>query len=100
MGGQTNFGGEKYDHLYHMMEDVAQLRLNERRRELLDYDKPDSIPQNIASIEHPSKELVVAQHISRFLHKHTVTTLHNIKIHYITSMLIIKLIYISTKTLM
>ena len=52
-----------------MMEDVAQLRLNERRREPLDYDKPDSIPQNICSycsIECPSKELVVAQHISRF----------------------------------
>ena len=82
-------------------KDVAQLRLNERRRELLDYDKPDSIPQNIASIERPSKELVVAQHISRFPAKpHTVTTLHNIKIHYITSMLIIKLIYVSTKTLM
>ena len=29
-------------------------------------DKPDSIPQNIASIERPSKELVLAQHISRF----------------------------------
>ena len=57
-----------------MMEDVAQLRLNERRRELLDYDKPDSIPQNIASIERPSKEQVVAQHISRFstqAHSHT-----------------------------
>ena len=36
-----------------MMEDVAQLRLNEHRQELLDYDKPDSIPQNIASIERP-----------------------------------------------
>ena len=54
------------DHLYHMMEDKAQLRLSECRRELLDYDKPDSIPQNIASLERPSKELLVAQHISRF----------------------------------
>ena len=54
------------DHLYHMMEDKAQLRLSERRRELLDYDKPDSIPQNIASLERPSRELLVAQHISRF----------------------------------
>ena len=35
MGGQTNFGGEKYEHLYRMMEDVAQLRLNECRQELL-----------------------------------------------------------------
>ena len=54
---------KKFDHLYHMMEDVAQLWLNECKQELLDYDKPDSIPQNIAC---PSKELVVAQHISRF----------------------------------
>ena len=57
---------KKYDHLYHMMEDVAQLPLNEHRRELLNYDKPDSIPQNIASIERPSKEQVVARHIYRF----------------------------------
>ena len=93
MGGQTNFGGEKYENLYHIMEDVAQLRLNECRQELLDYDKPDSISQNIASIERPSKEQVVAQHISRFpAQAHTVTTQYNIKIHYIT---IIKLIYIS-----
>ena len=72
---------EKYDHLYHMMEDVAQLRLNERRRELLDYDKPDSIPQNVASIERPSKEQVVVKHISRFSATNH-TTPHNIKIHY------------------
>ena len=60
---------KKYDHLYHMndmMKDIAQLQLNEQRRELLNYDKPDSIPQNIARIEHPSKEQIVAQHISRF----------------------------------
>ena len=57
---------KKYDHMYHMMQDIAQLQLNERRQELLDYDKPDSIPQNIANIERPSKEQVVAQHISRF----------------------------------
>ena len=28
--------------------------------------KPDPISQNIASIERPSKEQIVAQHISRF----------------------------------
>ena len=43
-----------------------QLRLNEYRQELFDYAKPDLIPQNIASIEQPSKEQMVAHHISRF----------------------------------
>ena len=49
-----------------MMEDVVQLRLHEDRQELFHYDKPDFIPQNIASIERSSKEQTVAQHISRF----------------------------------
>ena len=34
-----------------MMEEVVQLRLHEDRQELFDYDKPDFIPQNIASIQ-------------------------------------------------
>ena len=45
-----------YTHLCHMMEDIVQLRLNENRQDLFDYDKPDSIPQNIDSVERPSKE--------------------------------------------
>ena len=56
-----------------MMEDIIQLRLNEDqlrlnedRQELFHYAKPDFIQQNIASIERPSKEQVIAQHISRF----------------------------------
>ena len=55
-----------YTHLHHMMEDIVQLRLNEHRQELFDYDKPDFIPQNIASTDRPSKYQLVAQHISRF----------------------------------
>ena len=39
-----------YTHLCHMMEDIVQLRLDEQRQELFDYDKPD-LPHNIASIE-------------------------------------------------
>ena len=54
-----------YTHLCHMMEDV-QFRLDEHRLELFDYDKPDCIPHNIASIEQPPKQDVIAQHISRF----------------------------------
>lgn len=55
-----------YTHLHHMMEDIVQLRLNEHRQELFDYDKPDFIPQNIASTDRPSKDQLVTQHISRF----------------------------------
>ena len=54
-----------YTHLCHMMEDV-QLRLDEHRQELFDYDKPDCIPHNIASIERPPKQDIIVQHISRF----------------------------------
>ena len=66
-----------YTHLCHMMEDIVQLRLNEDqlrlnedhlrlnedRQELFEYAKPDFILQNIASIERPSKEQVIAQYI-------------------------------------
>ena len=55
-----------YTHLCHIMEDVVQLRLDEHRQELFDYDKSDFIPQNIASIERPPKQEVITQHISRF----------------------------------
>ena len=55
-----------YTHLCHMMEDVVQLRLDEHRQELFDYDNPDCISHNIASIERPPKQDVIAQHISRF----------------------------------
>ena len=51
-----------------MMEDVVQLRLDEHQQELhvFDYDKLEFIPQNIASIERPPKQDIIAQHISRF----------------------------------
>ena len=45
-----------YMHLCHMMEDVLQLRLDEHRQELFDYDKPDHIPHIIASIQRPPKQ--------------------------------------------
>ena len=60
-----------------MMEDVVQLRLHEDRQELFDYDKPDFIPQNIASIERPSKEQAIAQHISRFPTQSQIHTIIN-----------------------
>ena len=55
-----------YTHLVHMMEDVVHTRMDRDKHELFDYDIPDTIPRNIASVERPSKEQVIAQHISRF----------------------------------
>ena len=63
---ETILEDKDYTHLCHMMEDVVQLRLDKHRQELFDYDKPDCIPHNIASIERPSKQDVIAQFISRF----------------------------------
>ena len=58
--------GKDYTHLCHMMEDVLLLRLDKHQQELFDYDKPDCIPHNIASIEQPPKQGVIAQHNFRF----------------------------------
>ena len=43
-------------HLYHTMDNVVQLRLYEHQQELFNYDKPEFIPHNIASIERASKQ--------------------------------------------
>ena len=59
-------GDKDYTHLYHMMEDIVQLRLDEYGQELFDFDKPDFIPHNIASIKWPPKQDVISQHISKF----------------------------------
>ena len=61
-----------------MMEDVVQLRLNDRQ-ELFDYDKPDFIPQNIASIEMPTKNKQLHNTSLDFPHNHTVTNPYNYK---------------------
>ena len=58
--------GKDYTCLCHIMEEIVQLRLDEHQQELFDYDKPDFIPQNIASIDQPPKQEVITQHTSRF----------------------------------
>ena len=40
--------------------------LTKDTQDLQDYDKPDTIPKNIATVERPLKDEVIAQHISRF----------------------------------
>ena len=44
-----------YKHLTHMMEDIIQFRLNDKRDDMIDYDTPSTIPHNIATIEWPPK---------------------------------------------
>ena len=55
-----------YTHLTHMMEDVIQFRLGDKKLDIIDYDTPSTIPHNIATIERPPKEDVIAKHTSRF----------------------------------
>ena len=66
MGAKAILEEKDSTHLCHIMEDVVQLRLDEHRQQLFDYDKPDFIPQNIARLERPPKQEVITQHISRF----------------------------------
>ena len=64
-----------YKHLRHMMEDIIQFRLDDKRHDMIDYDTPSTIPYNIATIEWPPKQDVIAQHTSRFpSHSQDTTT--------------------------
>ena len=49
-----------------MMDDVIQLRISDNRHDMQEYNLPDSIPKNIASVQKPSKEDVIQAHITRF----------------------------------
>ena len=55
-----------YKHLTHMMEDIIQFRLHDKRHDMIEYDTPSTIPHNIATIERPPKQEVIALHTSRF----------------------------------
>ena len=57
---------KKYDHLLTMMGDVIQLRLQDNRQDIQEYNVPDSIPKNIASTPKPAKEDTIQAHITRF----------------------------------
>ena len=45
-----------YKHLTHMMEDIIQFRLDDKRHDMIDYDTPSTISHNNATIERPSKQ--------------------------------------------
>ena len=58
-----------------MMEDIIQFRLDDKRHDMIDYNTPSTIPHNIATIERPPKQDVIAQHTSRFpSHSQDTTT--------------------------
>ena len=57
---------KSYSHLFSMMDDVIQLRISDNRHDMQEYNLPDSIPKNIASVQKPSKEDVIQAHITRF----------------------------------
>ena len=55
-----------YIYLTHMLEDVIQLRLHGHKLDTMQFDKTSTLPHNIATVDKPTKEQVIATHISRF----------------------------------
>jgi len=53
-------------HLTHMMNDILELRTHGKQQDTLDFDMALTFPQNIATIERPPKDEVIAKHTSRF----------------------------------
>ena len=47
-----------YKHLTHMMEDIIQFRLHDKRHGMIDYNTLSTIPHSIATIEQPPKQEV------------------------------------------
>ena len=66
MDSQAILESKSYSHLFSMMDDVIQLRISDNRHDMQEYNLPDSIPKNIASVQKPSKEDVIQAHITRF----------------------------------
>ena len=48
------------------MDDVIQLRISDSRQDMQEFNLPDSIPKNIASMHKPSKEDVIQARITWF----------------------------------
>ena len=64
------FKNKDYTHLTHMLEDVIQLQLYGHKLDTMKFDKPSTLPHNIATVDKPPKEQVIATYVSRFS-KHT-----------------------------
>ena len=57
---------KNYTHLTHMLHDITQLRLHGDKKDTVKFDKPSTLPHNIATVDRPPKEQVIATHISCF----------------------------------
>ena len=57
---------KNYTHLMHMLDDIIQLRLHGNKPDTVTFAKPSTLPHNIATIDKPPKEQVIAAHTSRF----------------------------------
>ena len=55
-----------YMHLTHTMNDILELRTHGKQQDTLDFDKALTLPHNIATIERPPKDKIIAKHTSRF----------------------------------
>ena len=55
-----------YTHLTYMLDDIVQLRLHGDKLDTVKFDKPSTLPHNIATVDKPPKEEVIAAHITRF----------------------------------
>ena len=57
---------KKYIHLTYMLDDIVELRLHGDKLDTMTFDKPSTLPHNIATVDKPPKEQVIAAHTSRF----------------------------------
>ena len=62
---------KEYIHLTYMLDDILQLQLHGNQLDIMTFDKPSTLPYNIAIVDKPPKEQVVATHTSCFPTKHT-----------------------------
>ena len=60
---------KQYAHLTHMLDNIVQLRILGDRLDTVTYDKPHTLPHNIATADKPPKEEIIATHQSRFPHR-------------------------------
>ena len=59
-----------------MLDYIVQLQLHGDKLNTMTFDKPSTLPHNIAIIDKPPKEQVIATHTSHFSTKITQNTRH------------------------
>ena len=55
-----------YTHLTYMLDDIVLLRLCGDKLDIVKVNKPRALPHNIATVDKPPKEQIIAAHTSRF----------------------------------